>query len=184
MANDRRASSNAKDGNHEGASSSEWCPTNQRKVRFAYIPFTKVTKLMGYEPLTKYIVLFVVLLQISLAVLLRQTPPLSFTFIFCAYVIGGTANQNIFLAIHEITHNLAFKGIVPNKLLAIFANLPIGIPYSAAFKVRSSTSLFCLLIVWYMYDRVTTSNIINSWARMVLIRTFLHGLSYSAWTMY
>jgi len=89
---------------------------------------------MGHEPLTKYVVLLVVLLQISLAILLRHTSPLSFTCIFCAYVIGGTANHNLFLAIHEITHNLAFKGITPNKLIAIFANLPIGIPYSAAFK--------------------------------------------------
>ncbi|KAF8804598.1 dihydroceramide delta(4)-desaturase [Phlegmacium glaucopus] len=94
----------------------------------------EVTKLMGHEPLTKYVVLFVVLLQISLAIFLRQTSPLSFTFILCAYAIGGTANHNLFLAIHEITHNLAFKGIAPNKALAVFANLPIGIPYSAAFK--------------------------------------------------
>jgi sphingolipid delta-4 desaturase len=94
----------------------------------------EVTKLMGHEPLTKYLVSLVVLLQISLASFLRQTSPLSFTFIFCAYAIGGTANHNLFLAIHEITHNLAFKGIAPNKILAIFANLPIGIPYSAAFK--------------------------------------------------
>lgn len=55
-----------------------------------------------------------------------------------AYVIGGTANQNLFLAIHEITHNLAFKGIKSNKALAMFANLPIGIPYCSAFKVSCS----------------------------------------------
>jgi sphingolipid delta-4 desaturase len=55
--------------------------------------------------------------------------------LFLAYAVGGTANQNLFLAIHEITHNLAFKGINANKALAVFANLPIGVPYSAAFKV-------------------------------------------------
>ena len=58
-------------------------------------------------------------------------------------VIGGTANHNLFLAIHEITHNLAFKGVSANKILAIFANLPIGIPYSAAFKVQRINS--CLV---------------------------------------
>ncbi|EDR13675.1 delta 15-fatty acid desaturase protein, partial [Laccaria bicolor S238N-H82] len=94
----------------------------------------EVTKLMGHEPLTKYVVLLVVSLQVGLAIYLRHTSPLSPLFIFCAYAIGGTANHNLFLAIHEITHNLAFKSIIPNKLLAIFANLPIGIPYSAAFK--------------------------------------------------
>jgi len=94
----------------------------------------EVTKLMGYEPLTKWVVLGVVALQLATALLLRNTSPLSPTFIFLAYAIGGTANHNLFLAIHEITHNLAFRSIWANKLLAIFANLPIGIPYSAAFK--------------------------------------------------
>jgi sphingolipid delta-4 desaturase len=51
-----------------------------------------------------------------------------------AYVVGATANQNLFLAIHEISHNLAFKSPMANRLLAIFANLPIGIPYSASFR--------------------------------------------------
>lgn len=51
-------------------------------------------------------------------------------------MIGATANQNLFLAIHEISHNLAFKNGLANRLLAIFANLPIGIPYSASFRVR------------------------------------------------
>lgn len=94
----------------------------------------EVTKLMGHEPLTKYVVLGVVSLQLTLAILLRNTHPLSPIFLLCAYVIGGTANHNLFLAIHEITHNLAFKGVKANKALAIFANLPIGIPYSATFK--------------------------------------------------
>ncbi|KAF9457139.1 dihydroceramide delta-4-desaturase [Collybia nuda] len=94
----------------------------------------EVTKLMGYEPLTKYVVVLVVTIQFAVAIALRHTSSLSPLFIFCAYAIGGTANHNLFLAIHEITHNLAFRAVSPNKLLAIFANLPIGIPYSAAFK--------------------------------------------------
>jgi sphingolipid delta-4 desaturase len=89
---------------------------------------------MGHEPLTKYVVLFVVSLQLFCAIALRHTHPLSPLFLLCAYAIGGTANHNLFLAIHEITHNLAFKRIAPNKLLAIFANIPIGIPYSVMFK--------------------------------------------------
>ena len=95
-----------------------------------------VVKLMGHEPLTKYVVLAVVSLQLFIALQLRHSHPLSFWFLFVAYVVGGTANHNLFLAIHEITHNLAFKGIDANKALAVFANIPIGIPYSASFKVR------------------------------------------------
>lgn len=97
--------------------------------------YLQVVKLMGHEPLTKWIVLGVVLAQIALAWALRNTHPLSAPFLMCAYALGGTMNHNLFLAIHEITHNLAFRGVRANKVLAIFANLPISIPYSMMFKV-------------------------------------------------
>ncbi|KAL2867891.1 peptidase [Aspergillus lucknowensis] len=94
----------------------------------------EVTKLCGPEPLTKYVVLGVVSLQIYCAYLLRETSMFSLRFFLTAYVIGATSNQNLFLAIHEISHNLAFRSPMANRLLAIFANLPIGLPYSAAFR--------------------------------------------------
>ena len=75
------------------------------------------------------------MLQIVCAYLLRNSPILSWPFFLTAYIIGATANQNLFLAIHEISHNLAFKEGTANRLFAIFANLPIGIPYSASFRV-------------------------------------------------
>ena len=96
----------------------------------------QVTRLCGPEPLTKWVVLGVVLTQFLAAIALRNTRPLSPLFIITAYALGGTLNHNLFLAIHEITHNLAFKGINANKALAVFANLPIGIPYCAMFKVN------------------------------------------------
>ncbi|ATY65974.1 dihydroceramide delta(4)-desaturase [Cordyceps militaris] len=94
----------------------------------------EITKLCGPEPLTKYVVAGVVALQVALAVYLQSTPFWSLKFWAIAYVIGATANQNLFLAIHEISHNLAFKNATANRVLAIFANLPIGIPYSASFR--------------------------------------------------
>jgi sphingolipid 4-desaturase/C4-monooxygenase len=95
----------------------------------------EVTKLCGPEPLTKWLVLAVVGLQAFCAVALQNTYPLDWKFLATAYVVGATANQNLFLAIHEISHNLAFKSGIANRLLAVFANLPIGIPYSASFRV-------------------------------------------------
>lgn len=96
---------------------------------------SQVTKLCGPEPLTKYCVLVVVVLQICCAVSLRNTPIISIPFLLTAYIVGATANQNLFLAIHEISHNLAFKAPLANRLFAVFANIPIGLPYSAAFRV-------------------------------------------------
>jgi len=84
--------------------------------------------------LTKYCVLAVVAIQFACAIALRQTPVLSLPFFLTAYIIGATANQNLFLAIHEISHNLAFRSPTANRLFAVFANLPIGLPYSAAFR--------------------------------------------------
>lgn len=94
----------------------------------------EIGKLCGPEPLTKYAVLAVVFIQILTAIILRSSAILSWKFMLSAYLIGGTCNQNIFLAIHEISHNLVFKSMMANRYFAIFANLPIGLPYSAAFR--------------------------------------------------
>jgi sphingolipid delta-4 desaturase len=87
------------------------------------------------------VVLGVVSLQVLLAHLLRNTPFWSLKFWAVAYVFGATSNQNLFLAIHEISHNLAFRSPLANRLLAVIANLPIGIPYSASFRVRPTSFL-------------------------------------------
>jgi fatty acid desaturase len=102
---------------------------------------SQVLKLCGPEILTVPVVLGVVGLQFFCAYALRNTAFLSWQTFVTAYVIGATANQNLFLAIHEISHNLAFKSPFANRMLAIFANLPIGIPYSASFRVCSDTYL-------------------------------------------
>ncbi|KAK4687192.1 sphingolipid 4-desaturase/C4-monooxygenase, partial [Tremellales sp. Uapishka_1] len=94
----------------------------------------EVRKLMGPTPLTAPLVFAVLSIQLTLALLFRNTHPFSPRFLATAYVVGGTLNQNTFLAIHEITHNLAFKSIKANKTLAIVANIAIGVPYAMAFK--------------------------------------------------
>lgn len=96
--------------------------------------YPEVRKLTGWEPLTKWYVLAIVALQFGAAYYLRNTYPLSWKFFAVAYVVGATANQAVFLAIHELSHNLLFKKPLHNKLFAIFTNLPIGIPYSASFQ--------------------------------------------------
>lgn len=58
---------------------------------------------MGYEPLTKYVVLLVMAIQLTTAYCLMDTHPLNWKFVLAAYVIGGTANQNLFLAVSLFT---------------------------------------------------------------------------------
>ncbi|KAH7431685.1 hypothetical protein KP509_08G061200 [Ceratopteris richardii] len=51
-----------------------------------------------------------------------------------AYFFGSFLNHNLFLAIHELSHNLAFSTPIYNRLLGIFANLPVGVPMSVTFQ--------------------------------------------------
>ncbi|WVW80900.1 hypothetical protein I302_102891 [Kwoniella bestiolae CBS 10118] len=114
-----------------------WMTTEEphRSRRMAILKaHPEVRRLMGPTLTTPPIVLLVLTIQFTCAYLLRSHHPFSIPFILTAYIIGGTANQNTFLSIHEITHNLAFKSIKANKILAIISNLAIGIPYAMAFK--------------------------------------------------
>ncbi|KAH7357662.1 fatty acid desaturase-domain-containing protein [Pyrenochaeta sp. MPI-SDFR-AT-0127] len=108
--------------------------TRRMAIIKAHPEARSVTKLCGPEPLTKYVVAGVVALQVLCAYLVRNTAVLSWPFFLTAYIVGATANQNLFLAIHEISHNLAFRAPLANRIFAVFANLPIGIPYSASFR--------------------------------------------------
>ncbi|KIV80075.1 hypothetical protein PV11_07602 [Exophiala sideris] len=127
----------SKDGHKSAEDKFFWTYTEEphRTRRQAIIKSHKeVLQLCGPEPLTKYLVFAVVLLQVTCAALLRNSSIFSWPFFLTAYIIGATANQNLFLAIHEISHNLAFRKPIYNRLFAIFANLSIGVPYSAGFR--------------------------------------------------
>lgn len=93
----------------------------------------RITSLMGPSWKTKYVVMLTVTLHCAMAYLLRDKAWTTWEFWVGTYLIGGTLTQNCFLAIHEITHGLAFKSVKANRLLAMVANLPIAIPYSAKF---------------------------------------------------
>jgi sphingolipid delta-4 desaturase len=89
---------------------------------------------MGHDSRMAIQVFISVLIQITMAILLRDS---SWTkILLIAYVIGGTINHSLSLALHELTHNLAFGHSRPmwNRLLGFFANLPLGVPASITFK--------------------------------------------------
>jgi len=51
---------------------------------------------------------------------------------------GATCNHALFLAIHEIGHNLAYHSPLANRLVSMVANLPIAIPYAISFRAYHS----------------------------------------------
>ncbi len=89
---------------------------------------------MVTDPRLKYTVFCMVLVQVIAAYLFRDASWL--TIVIASYCFGGVINHSLTLAIHEISHNLAFGHSHPllNRLLGLWANLPIGIPYSITFK--------------------------------------------------
>ena len=77
----------------------------------------EIKELMGPEPLTKYCVAATVLLQVGMAWLtLEWSWP---AYLAAVYVVGATANHSLFLAIHELSHNLGFKKVEHNKYLSV-----------------------------------------------------------------
>ena len=55
-------------------------------------------------------------------------------YLFVAYVFGATITQALFLAVHEIAHNLAFKTNAYNRILSYICNFPIVFPFSITFR--------------------------------------------------
>jgi len=93
----------------------------------------EVKSLFGHEWRSKYYCTF--LLVIPQIWLSWATQDLSWpAYLFVAYVFGATITQALFLAIHELAHNLFFKTPMANRIFAMAANWPIGIAYCVPFR--------------------------------------------------
>ncbi|CAI9303337.1 unnamed protein product [Lactuca saligna] len=94
--------------------------------------YPQIRQLFGPDPWALLKVTLVVSLQLCTAVYLHDV---GWTKILTvAYFFGSFLNHNLFLAIHELSHNLAFSNPLYNRCLGIFANLPIGVPMSVTFQ--------------------------------------------------
>lgn len=94
----------------------------------------EIKELFGPHPDSKWYCAATVFLQILCAYLCSRPSCPWWAFALCAYVVGGTANHSLTLAIHEMSHHLFFKKPSDNRYYAMFANWPLLVPYSVSFK--------------------------------------------------
>ena len=94
--------------------------------------YPEVKKLFGINPRLKYTTVGLVAIQLTVALFIHHLSWLPFLLV--TYLVGATITHALFLAIHEITHNLAFESKRNNNLLAFIANLPIVFPYAMSFQ--------------------------------------------------
>jgi len=92
----------------------------------------EIRELFGPDPWALPQIVAVVLLQTWTATYMQEVswPVL----LAVSYCFGAILNHNLFLAIHELSHNLAFSTPIYNRFLGLFANLPVSIPMSITFQ--------------------------------------------------
>jgi sphingolipid delta-4 desaturase len=92
----------------------------------------EMAELFGTEWRTFPMVLGIVGLQLALASAATQWS--WWLVVLVGYVVGGTANHALQLAVHELSHNLCFETLVLNKLLTLLANSVTLVPSGLTFQ--------------------------------------------------
>ena len=112
-----------------------WSQTDEPHIerrRAILAAHPEIAELFGGEPLTFPIVVGLFLVQCLAAYALRSAPwPV---LLVAAWLVSGTINHSLQLAVHELTHNLCFDSALVNKCAAIFANLVTCFPSSVSFQ--------------------------------------------------
>ena len=107
---------------------------HKERTREILAKHPEIASLIGRNPWTAAIIVFVFVFQTSMAVGLAQYNAAWYVAVAAAWCIGAFANHTIFVLIHEATHNLIFKNKNINRLFGILADLPNVIPTSIGFR--------------------------------------------------
>ncbi|MFY0626881.1 MAG: fatty acid desaturase [Reichenbachiella sp.] len=92
----------------------------------------EVRELYGIDKGLKYKTLGLVIFQLASAPFIAELA--WYWYLPIAYVFGASVSHTIFLAIHELSHDLAFKKKSYNYWLSMIANIPIVFPYAVSFR--------------------------------------------------
>ncbi|HVO73912.1 MAG TPA: fatty acid desaturase [Ignavibacteriaceae bacterium] len=105
---------------------------HKARTKEILIKHPEVRKLIGRNPLSLFIILFALALQLSIALLLSGQP--WWLALIAAYFVGSFANHSLYVMIHEATHNLIFKNRTANLCSGIAADLVNVAPGAISFR--------------------------------------------------
>jgi sphingolipid delta-4 desaturase len=108
---------------------------HRRRRRAILAAHPEVATLQGHDVTQTWITLLVVVGQLAVAGALERYDAPWWLVVAVAYVVGSVANHWNGVVMHEAAHNLAAPGgNLPNRLVALFANLPILVPSAMSFR--------------------------------------------------
>jgi sphingolipid delta-4 desaturase len=108
-------------------------PPHPERGRALFRTHPEAKRLVGPNPASFLVTLFVVTLQTGLAFLLRGQP--WWLVLIVAYLFGALANHSLFVLIHEYGHNLVFRSAWANLVGGIITDLPNIVPSSVSFRI-------------------------------------------------
>jgi sphingolipid 4-desaturase/C4-monooxygenase len=101
-------------------------------VSSSVVVLCQIRELFTKEPRTFMVVVATVVVQYLMARWAQTAAwPL---WLLATYVVAGTLNHTMAMAVHELSHNLCWEDDWANKLTGILANLPTGLPTSITFQ--------------------------------------------------
>ncbi|EER03091.1 membrane fatty acid desaturase, putative [Perkinsus marinus ATCC 50983] len=92
----------------------------------------EILKVQGPDPLAAVFCTATVLVQLFTCYIVRDWSWPSLLIV--TYIVSGTMNHSLVLAMHELSHDLFFKSKMLNKVFSIFCNLPTGVASAATFR--------------------------------------------------
>jgi len=94
----------------------------------------EIRSLFGPDVYIMHQVFFVVALQTAVAYAMGAYNVHWGLLVVTSYWLGGFANHNLFLAVHELAHGLAFESPLANRCLGLVANFPTIFPFAVTFQ--------------------------------------------------
>lgn len=92
----------------------------------------EIKNLYRKDPLSAVFAAVTVVIQLGMAYMVRDASwPV---IIICAYVVGGTMNHSLVLAMHELSHDLWFEKRRLNQIYGMLVNCPTCVASAATFR--------------------------------------------------